>query len=340
LNTAPIEGYFIMTDDGLLFEVKGIIHPKDRIIAYLRYIQDEQGNRQSRGGNQFSKVYNLTERDKILRVKYPEYLWFDEKRGRYFQAVPRNRISFVLNPVDGLRQLLDKGSHVTQLEGASRGITEVLVDQTGVDWSDIGLTGSQLVGLSTQESDIDLVVYGSKPARKLHGSLKDKMKSFAEIKPYHGERLEKHVNFRWEKHEHWKKELQMIESQKALQGMFGSYDFFIRAVKLPEEMDHKYEDFVIRNEGIQTVRCVIVDDSDSIFTPCIYAVDSDEMIKLRRLISFRGRFTEHVSAGETVEARGRLEAVTNVNTNDSFTQLVLGEGSSDYLMPTLASPKS
>ena len=44
--------------------------------------------------------------------------------------------------------------------------------------------------------------------------------------------------------------------------------------------------------------------------------------------------------GETVEARGRLETVTNVNTDESFTQLVLGEDPLDYLMPGQAIQES
>ncbi|MHA2002563.1 MAG: hypothetical protein ACW975_00605 [Candidatus Thorarchaeota archaeon] len=338
LSVTPVEGYFIVTNDDLLFEVKGVIHPKDRIIAYLRYIQDKQGDRQSKGGARFRKVYNLEERNEILRTKYPQYLWFDDRRGRQFQAVPRNRISFVLNPTEGLRQLLDMGRHVTTLERASRSLAELLVEKTGVEWSDIGLTGSQLVGLSSQKSDIDLVVYGSKPARKIHRSLKGKLDSFPEIEQYQADRLKSHVRFRWEKHDRWSKTLQKIESQKALQGLFRSYDFFIRAVKLPEEIEHKYEDLVIQDKGIQTVGCVVTDDSDSIFTPCIYSVESET--DLQRLVSFRGRFTEHVFTGETVEARGRLETVTNVNTDESFTQLVLGENPLDYLMPGQAIQES
>jgi predicted nucleotidyltransferase len=334
LSETPIEGHFIMTDDDLLFEVKGVVHPRDRVIAYLRYVQDEQGDRQTRSGTRFRKVYNLVERDEILREKYPQYLWLDKKRGRQFQAVPRDRISFILNPTDGLRQLLDMGSHISDLERASRNLAELLVDKTGVDYSDIGLTGSQLVGLSSHKSDIDLVVYGSKPARKIHSSLKGKFDSFPEMIQYHGDLLKMHVRFRWEKHERWTKALQIIESQKVLQGLFRSYDFFIRAVKLPEEIDYRYEDLVIRDKGIQTINGTVTDDSDSIFTPCIYTLETDDTTRIKRLVSFRGRFTEHVFAGETIEARGRLELVTNVNTDESFTQLVLGEDPLDYLMPT------
>ena len=333
LNNEPIEGYFIMTSDDLLFEVKGVIHPRERIIAYLRYVHDDEGDRQSRNGTRFRKVYNLEKRNEFLQERYPQYLWFDKERGRQFQAVPRDRVSFILSPIDGLRQLLDKGSHVTDLESASLSLAELLVDKIGVAWSDIGLTGSQLVGLSSEESDIDLVVYGLRPARRIHRRLKDKLDSFPGIEQYHGERLNDHVRFRWGEHKRWYDTLQRIESQKAFQGLYRSYDFFIRAVKLPEEMDYQYEDLVVRDEGTRTVGCVVVDDSESIFTPCIYTVESEDVTNLRRLISFRGRFTEHVFTDDVVEARGRLETVTNVNTDETFTQLVLGEDSLDYLMP-------
>ncbi|MFX0054677.1 MAG: nucleotidyltransferase domain-containing protein [Candidatus Hermodarchaeota archaeon] len=328
-----------MTDDNLLFEVKGVIHPKERIIAYLRYIQDKHGDRQSRSGTRFRKVYNLKEREEILHREYPQYLWLDENRGRQFQAVPRDRVSFVLSPIDGLRQLLDMGTHVTGLERASLTLAELLVELGGIEWSDVGLTGSQLVGLSSQKSDIDLVVYGSEPARRIHSVLRDKFDSFAGLERYHGIRLKKHVQFRWDRHNQWEEALQKIESKKVLQGLFRSYDFFIRMVKLPDEIEHMYEDLIIRDKGIQTVKCVVLDDTDSIFTPCIYTIESD-MTNLQRLISFRGRFTEQVFAGESVEARGRMETVTNVNTDESFTQLVLGEDPWDYLMPTQAIQKS
>jgi predicted nucleotidyltransferase len=332
LSDTPIEGYFIMTDDGLLFEVKGVIHPKDRVIAYLRYIQDENGNRQSKSGARFRKVYDLKERNKILDSRYPQYLWFDKNRGRRFQAVPKDRISFVLNPIDGLRQLLDMGMHVTGLEGASLSLAELLVERARIEWSNIGLTGSQLVGLSNQKSDIDLVVFGSEPSRRIHRTLRDELESLPEVERYQKDQLKRHVRFRWEKHDRWETALRKIESHKALQGLFGSYDFFIRAVKLPEEIGYEYEDLVIRDEGTHTVSCRITDDSNSIFTPCSYTVESD-MTALQKLVSFRGRFTEHVFIGEDVEACGRMETVTNVNTDETFIQLVLGEDPLDYLMP-------
>ncbi len=38
-----IEGYFLTTKDNLIFDVKGIAHPSDRIIAFVRYVPIEFG---------------------------------------------------------------------------------------------------------------------------------------------------------------------------------------------------------------------------------------------------------------------------------------------------------
>ncbi|MFW9798927.1 MAG: nucleotidyltransferase domain-containing protein [Candidatus Thorarchaeota archaeon] len=333
LSSQPIEGYFVVADEALVFEVKGVVHPADRLIAYLRYIPDNDGNRQSKDGTRFSKIYGLKDREQYLREKYPEYLWSDKKRGRVFQSVPFDCIDYVLSPIDGLRQLRDLGAHLTHLEEASRVLAQVFVEHARIDWSDIGLTGSQLVGLSTADSDIDLVVYGSGPSRRLHSVLKYDVDQLPGIRRYSDERLEKHVEFRWMTLSKWRSVLQVIESKKAFQGVFNSIDFFVRAVKLPREMDYRYEDLTVRSQGIQETRCLVIDDSNSIFTPCIYLVQCDESPDVKRLISYRGRFAEHASSGSYVRARGRLEVVDNNSSGESYHQLVLGENPEDYLLP-------
>jgi predicted nucleotidyltransferase len=333
LTSQPIEGYFVVTDEGLVFEVKGVIHPVDRLIAYLRYIPDNNGNRQSEDGSRFSKVYDLEKREKYLREKHPQYLWHDETRGRVLQSVPNDCISYVLSPIDGLRQLRDLGLHLTTLEEASRSFAQNIVDKAGIEWSEIGLTGSQLLGLGTSQSDIDLVVYGSRPAKRVHTVLRDNC--LPRTERYHGERLEKHLDFRWKAHGRWRPVLEKIEAKKALQGLYDSIDFFVRAVKLPDETNHNYEDLTFKCEGTRMVRCMVTDDSNSIFTPCTYLVRCEELPDLSRLFSFRGRFTEHVHRNEQVEARGRLELVQNVATEERFYQLVLGEDSLDYLVPII-----
>lgn len=333
MSFQAVEGFFLVTDDDHIFEVKGVVHPKGRVVAYLRYLPAQDGNRVSSSGIQYRKITSLKERENYLQERYNEYLWFDEARGRLLQAVPLNRIAFVLNPVDCLRRIRDMGRHSSSLQQASLDLVQTLTDMTEIEWGAIGLTGSQLVGLVSSESDIDLVIYGEESSRKVHSILKEQFHAIGDLGGYAGKPLDKHVTFRWGEIPRWRDVLRKVESNKVLQGFFGGYEFFIRMVKSPDEIGYEYEDFAIHNEGTLTVKCHVTDDHDSIFTPCAYGVQCNKLGNLRKLVSYRGRFTEQVSKGMDVKAKGRLESVIDRRSGEEFSQLMLGENWDDYLVP-------
>jgi predicted nucleotidyltransferase len=323
----PIEGYFVRTTDGLVFEVKGVVHPKDRVIAYLRYVPSSDSS------TGFRKVYNLREREIYLEEKYPEYLWTSKPHGRVVQSVSRNKISTILDPVDFLAQLRNSDD-LTPLQHHTIVLTKKLVETTGIGWSDIGLTGSQLVEVAGEESDIDLVVYGLKTCRKFYSGLNTMIDNIPEIKRYSGQPLEEHVSFRWETHSDFRSLLLKIEKQKLLQGIVGRFHFFIRLVKTPNDLDHVYGDLSYQMMGYQKVSGIILSNQDSIFTPCEYHVECvNKNSGPEKLVSYRGRFTEQVSTGNQFEASGRLELVTDHKTSEKYSQLVLGERPEDYLIP-------
>jgi hypothetical protein len=324
---SPIEGYFVITSDNLVFEVKGVVHPENRIIAYLRYVPSES---LSTG---FKKVYDLVEREKYLREKYPEYLWNSEPHGRIVQSVSKERIESILDPVDRLAQLQD-ADEVTHLERESVILARKLVEVTGIEWSNIGITGSQLVGVAGKESDIDLVIYGSTACRKFYSGLCTKIDNIPEVRRYSGQLLENHVLFRWEAHTNLHPLLIEIERNKMLQGLIGDYHFFIRLVKTPSDLDYVYGDLSYQMRGYQKISGKVLGSNDSIFTPCEYQVECTSIPNLEKLISYRGRFTEQVSTGVQFEAFGRLELVTDHREDNQYMQLVLGERSTDYLIPT------
>ncbi len=45
------EGDFIETHEGLVFDVKGLVHPPERVIAFLRYYPSPKGKRKRDGKN-------------------------------------------------------------------------------------------------------------------------------------------------------------------------------------------------------------------------------------------------------------------------------------------------
>ena len=323
----PIEGYFVITTDGLIFEVKGVVHPEDRIIAYLRYVPSSDSN------TGFRKVYNLSEREIYLREKYPEYLWTSKPHGRVVQSVSGQKTSKILNPVDFLTRLRTSDD-LTPLQHHTIALVEKLVKATEIEWSDIGLTGSQLVGVAREDSDIDLVVYGLKACRKFYSRLNSMIDNIPEINRYSGQLLEEHVSFRWEKQSDFRPLLLKIEREKLLQGLVGRYHFFIRLVKNPHDLDLVYGDLSYQMMGYQKVAGKILSSQDSIFTPCEYQVEcDDDSTEIEKLVSYRGRFTEQLSTDDQFEASGRLEVVTDHKKNKQYSQLVLGERPEDYLIP-------
>lgn len=319
-----VEGYFIITVDGLIFEIKGVIHPKDRVIAYLRYVPVAEGYR---------KVYDLKERESYLQDNYTKYLWFSEPHGRVIQSVSNNDIKSILSPVDCLRNLRNRTGKISPLEQASVYLSEELVNSTGIEWSNIGITGSQLVGIARKDSDIDLVVFGLEACREFYSGLSENISSIIDIERYNGKMLDEHVAFRWGVHTDLKQILREIEQAKLLQGLYRGYHFFVRLVKNSDDLDYLYGDVSFEMRGHQLVSGTVTGDSDSIFTPCEYMVECNENPLLKRLVSYRGRFTEQISQGATFEAQGRVEIVTDHKKNDRYLQLVLGELPTDYLIP-------
>ena len=322
-----VEGYFVKTSDNLIFEVKGVVHPHDRIIAYVRYVPnlDSPGSDSS-----FRKIYDLHEREEYLSNGFLGYLWFSKTHGRVLQAVPHKKIVRVLNPIEHMDQIRNDKS---ALSIATTNLVELLLDNTGINRTEIGVTGSQLVGVATETSDIDLVVYGESTCRKFYNKLRKNFDKIPRLERYEGELLDAHVLFRWGSLTEHRELLHRIESTKILQGVFESHQFFIRLVKRPQDVGEVFGQIMTENLKTREVHCSVIKDRNSIFTPCTYQVESLDLPKLKQLVSYRGRFTEQVSSGMSVKSRGRLENVIDSSTGENYQQLVLGENPSDYLIP-------
>jgi predicted nucleotidyltransferase len=320
-----VEGYFVITVDGLIFEVKGVIHPKDRIIAYVRYVPNIVSSKPK-----FQKIYDLSERETFLKENYPEYLWFSKAHERILQSVPYNRVAQILNPVEHMDQIRKDSS---ALSISTSKLVDSLLEYTGIDRSDIGVTGSQLVGVAQETSDIDLIVFGKSVCNEFYRKLKDNFEEIPEIERYSGKLLDEHLKFRWGSLVKYHSTLREIEREKILQGVFETRQFFIRLVKRRKDVPESFGQIVSENSELEEVQCLILDDSESFFTPCVYKVESTDFPELKQIISFRGRFTEHVSKGDSVKAKGRLESMFDTSTGEKYQQLVLGESSTDYLIP-------
>jgi len=330
------EGDLIEAFDGNIFDVKGLVHPPDRVIAFIRFTPDPNGER-IRRGTRYRKVYALSERYELLRRKFPQYLVLDPVFNQWLCEVPVEMVKRHYEPPVYLRQLRRR-SAPGGLERQALELMQLLRTKSGVKWSALGVSGSLLVGLHTPKSDIDLIVYGSQSCRAVYNTLtslvQDKSGS---LKSYEKRDLESLFDFRSKDTVMGFEDFVRTESRKVLQGRFHDKDYYIRCVKAWSEISETYGAVRYRSVGAAKVRATVVDDSEMIFTPCVYKIDDVRILQgtytgpLREIVSFRGRFCEQARNGEEVTASGMVESVETKE--EKYSRLLMGNKPSDYLAP-------
>lgn len=329
------EGDIIETANHIFFDVKGLVHSPQKIVAFIRFIPDPKGNRK-KGNITYRKVYPLKERYELLRRQFPQCLVFDPVFDEQLCEVPKEAVKHHFKPEEGLASLRCKDA-LDKVETDALEFAELLKKNANVSWSNLGISGSLLVGLHTSSSDIDPVIYGSEKCRKVYSTLKSLMQhEDSQVKPYIPEELKRLFDFRSKDTIMSLEDFLRTESRKVLQGMFKRRDFFIRCVKGWNEIDEKYGKVQYKSMGYAKIKATVTDDSEMIFTPCCYKIADVEILEgvhvepIEEIVSFRGRFCEQARNGETVIAQGKVE---RVQTDEQvFYRLLLGNRTSDFMI--------
>ncbi len=330
------EGDLIKTGGNVIFDVKGLVHPPNRVIAFPRYIPSPQGNRKH-GKSIYDKVYSLSERFKFLQEKAPALIVRDTVFDEVMCEVPVEVITRHYNPVEGLRKLRSAKT-LSELERKAVQLAETLKEAAGIPWSAIGISGSLLVGLYTLQSDIDPVVYGVESCRKAYAALESLREAGAsQFKPYNRRELNALFDFRSKDTRMSFEDFERTESRKAFQGMFSGTDYFVRFVKNWDQISEQYGDVCYKNCGYAKITATVEDDAEALFTPCTYKLENVEVVDgaklepVREIVSFRGRFCEQAKTGEAVVAQGKVERVTDTRTQREHYRMILGNVPSDFM---------
>jgi len=313
--------------------VKGLLHPPDRIVAYLRYYPDKRGTR-SRGGVRYAKVYGLSERLRLLENRWPGFLYYDEIQGRTLQGVPKASVLSLYKPEQRLMAVL-RSRQKNALEASAVGLVEVLARESGLPPARFGISGSLLVGLHRPDSDIDVVAYGAEAAKRIHATLLALLEEDECFHKYHTRDLKRLYVRRGLRHAIGFRDFESQEGRKAFQGRFLDHEYFVRCVKNWREITERYGDVRYTPLGRCAISAQVQDDEESLLTPCRYLVERVRVLagvrcrRPREIVSFRGRFAEQARTGERVVARGRLEGVKSEESHHF--RLVVGESTTDVL---------
>ena len=330
------EGDLIESNLDIIFDVKGLVHPPNRTIAFIRYVPDPKGNRK-RAGKSYSKYYNLSKRYELLKRDFPEYLVNDPVFNTMLCEVPLQEIKKHYQPTQGLREL-KRRTNLGKTEKAALLFMENLKEESGVQWNKLGVSGSILVKLQEDSSDIDLIVYGSRTgyivAQTMKRLLEDKKNLF---QAYDLNSLKELFEFRSMDTNITFEDFVRTDSRKISHGKFLGKHFFIRFVKDSNEINEQYGDIIYKPEGNSRITATIVNDKEALFTPCTYKINNVKIIQgtkvesIEEIVSFRGRFCEQAKIGEKVIAEGKLERVQQQGENDHY-RLLLGSKPSDHMI--------
>ena len=337
MATEAREGDLIEDINLVIFDVKGLIHPVDRIVAFPRFIPEYSGNRK-RENTLYGKIYALSKRFRFIEHNLPDYLIHDPVFDETLCEVPANNVKTHYRPTEKLEKLRNS-KNLEPLEARALQFAEMTKDIAGISWRSIGISGSILAGLYTESSDIDPIVYGSEDCWTVHSALTNLLKrQSGPFRGYDREGLEALFGFRSKDTIVDIEDFVRTESRKAMQGRFSGTDFFVRFVKDWSEIDEKYGDVQYRNLGYARIKATVVEDAESIFTPCKYNiayVTTIEGIKtqpIKEIVSFRGRFCEQARKGEVVVAQGKVERVIDRKQNQEHCRLLLGNKPSDFMI--------
>ncbi|MHA1561153.1 MAG: hypothetical protein ACTSPA_03435, partial [Promethearchaeota archaeon] len=99
----PIEGDFIESKNGHIFEIKGFHQPQDHTVAFIRYAPTSKSpsleiERRKRVNSSncsleyYKKIYPLNEKFQYIQEKHPEYLFSHPNYYFQLQAVRNSEI--------------------------------------------------------------------------------------------------------------------------------------------------------------------------------------------------------------------------------------------------------
>ncbi len=309
---------FIHTTDDLFFATTTYLHPDDRIISFLRYIPDQDGDR-SLNNKKYSKV-DSNQAYEYLRNNFPEYLFDCEITNVEMMGVPSEKVEKILEPIDRLRGIIEADKRDKLLDKVVK-LAEIFHEHTGISYSKMGISGSILPGLYNPDvSDIDFVIYGLKNHREVMKAFENIKKENGILKGIEGEYWNKLYKKRIKDSSLTYEEFRWYENRKHNRGILDGTLFDILQTRDWDEIHGSYSAIRYEPMGIMEIDCTVTDSLAAFDNPAVYKVDNIEIIKgpkvpITEVDSYTHTYAGQAREGERITARGKLEKVIGQNIN-------------------------
>jgi len=320
----------------------GYEHPDDRVFAFLKYIPAkykelfdvEMLTRTWKFGTnsltsqlfRAEKLYTAKNYQTFLeafRKNFPDYLFYDQTRGKELITAPLDKIKQVFVPRDRLVWLRSL-KNPDDLQRMALEFIDLVQNESGVPFEDLGLHGSTALEMHSPESDIDFVVYGTANFRRVEQSLQV-LANQGVVSYIAGNR---------------------IEAARHFVGKYKGKIWMYNATRKPEEIKGNYGDYTYTPLAPVRFWATICDDTETMYRPAIYKInnykpmDAQSELQLEQIpiqvVSNIGCYRNVARVGQQIKVAGILEKVTSTaDENNSFYQVVVGTATSEeeYIWP-------
>ena len=326
---------YVETEDGLFFTVVGNVHPKDRVLAYPKYLPSSRG-RWGRGTKRYKRLIryysasNVMKEVDFLRRRYPQYVFWSDSLNIFFPAVPLERILRHYRPEELLKVIWDS-DHSDRLQKKAIELTSLLSNESQVPRAHLGITGSILLDVhNIRFSDIDLVVYGRVHSHSVKEALLSLYGKKEKVERLRGKTLLNWCREQSSTHQLSIEETLALYGRKWNKGVFKNTVFSIHPVKVEDEAALEYGEESYKSHGIVEARAKVVDSRDACFLPAIYFVDdvkSEDGIadnRVERVVSFEELYVDIARTGDTIMVRGKLEEVYDRSGRLKYHRILVG----------------
>jgi len=336
-----MDGDTFVTKDGFIMNTFGYEHPEDRVFAFLKYIPAqyrgffdvEMLSRTWRFGInpltsqlfRAEKLYTAKNYQTFIeafRKTFPDYLFYDETRGKELITAPLEKIEQVFVPKDRLVWLEDL-QNPDSLQQLALQLIELVSKESGVAKNELGIHGSIALEMHAPESDMDFVVYGSQNFRLVEEAIQ-RLVNEAKFSYIAGNR---------------------IEAARKFVGKFQGKIWMYNATKKSNEIKTQYGDYTFTPLAPLRFTATVCDDTETMYRPAIYKIgnyipeDAQSELDLEQIpiqvASNIGCYRNVARAGQQIKVAGTLEKAQSTRDESSFYQVVVGTATSEeeYIWP-------
>ncbi|MEM0376035.1 MAG: hypothetical protein QXP43_07035 [Nitrososphaerota archaeon] len=317
---APRDRDMFATEEGWIFSVLGDVHPPKRIWSYLKYVPGP-GPWRAADGRTYTRAFTTyTVRELLaimdeVRAKRPEYLYYDPTVGNEVMAPPLEAVVEYWSASEGLKRISERveEGRASRLELEAIGLVRWLEEHADLKRNDFGVTGSLLLGIHHDRSDIDLLVYGRRNMMKAMEALRT---AVGPVKPGAGQGLVETLRSIYRMPA---TDARILAARVAHKGLYGTTPYSVFGVR--DQPMHGYGDYQYVGKGIVEVEVEITDSSESLFTPSIYLVE-EKAFGIERIMSYHMVLAGLFEPGDRLRVRAKLEEVKGPR--GEVLQIVLG----------------